>query len=461
MPPQREKASNGSFAIRHHKKKDEKIEGPFLEPPAVTTAKATVSAVATRLTGATCGAIRENMGRIEDGFTHSHALIPPISTFLRKERNRHHEEISVSHSLLPQKREEESKKESRLLKLPRSSVPVLSSLREELEKEEEDKEEIAVTVVQKGGNAHREDAYRHKRAGQGGVSVKKLRFEFEYARDILRDDDDDDEETGPELKVTRKAKLDCVDRDRATTGWWSPISAGITSPTAEHAKRKFLEVKNVKRGSHVVGKKKLVLCDKGGGEGGGGGSGGGGGGEGGGGGGGEGGGSGGCGEEEGGEESGGERRGRRPAGRKEEEAEGEDTEAEEALRVQWKRKEGRKKKKKKKKNDVVVAGRLIVRSRLRRKAASDASSLSGAMHEEIRALSLEAIKEQILNKLGLKQAPNMTGRALPRIPAISKLMDMYGMQADQPQPVEPGITHHEEVDEYAAKTESVFALAQP
>ena len=83
------------------------------------------------------------------------------------------------------------------------------------------------------------------------------------------------------------------------------------------------------------------------------------------------------------------------------------------------------------------------------------------MHEELRALSLEAIKEQILNKLGLKQAPNMTGRALPRIPPISKLMDMYGMQADQPQLLEPGITHHEEIDEYAAKTESVFALAQP
>ncbi|XP_063986008.1 growth/differentiation factor 8 [Diachasmimorpha longicaudata] len=83
------------------------------------------------------------------------------------------------------------------------------------------------------------------------------------------------------------------------------------------------------------------------------------------------------------------------------------------------------------------------------------------MHEEIRAMSLEAIKEQILNKLGLKQAPNMTGRALPRIPPISKLMDMYGMQADQPSSVEPGITHHEEIDEFSAKTESVFALAQP
>uniref|UniRef100_A0ABD2WMH1 TGF-beta propeptide domain-containing protein n=1 Tax=Trichogramma kaykai TaxID=54128 RepID=A0ABD2WMH1_9HYME len=83
------------------------------------------------------------------------------------------------------------------------------------------------------------------------------------------------------------------------------------------------------------------------------------------------------------------------------------------------------------------------------------------MHEEIRALSLEAIKEQILNKLGMKQAPNMTGRALPRIPPISKLMDMYGMQADQPLGHEPKITHHEEVDDSVAKTDVVIALAQP
>lgn len=83
------------------------------------------------------------------------------------------------------------------------------------------------------------------------------------------------------------------------------------------------------------------------------------------------------------------------------------------------------------------------------------------MHEELRALSLEAIKEQILNKLGLKQAPNITGRALPKIPPISQLLDSYEMQADQPQSLKPGITHHEEVDEYAAKTESVFAFAQP
>ncbi|CAK9796778.1 Growth/differentiation factor 8 [Anthophora plagiata] len=103
----------------------------------------------------------------------------------------------------------------------------------------------------------------------------------------------------------------------------------------------------------------------------------------------------------------------------------------------------------------------IGRTRLRYLVEAGNTCNACRMHEEIRALSLEAIKEQILNKLGLKQAPNMTGRALPRIPPISKLMDMYGMQADQPQPLEPGITHHEEIDEYAAKTESVFALAQP
>lgn len=101
----------------------------------------------------------------------------------------------------------------------------------------------------------------------------------------------------------------------------------------------------------------------------------------------------------------------------------------------------------------------IERAHVRHLAMAGNACNACRMHEEIRALSLEAIKEQILNKLGLKQAPNMTGRALPRIPPISKLMDMYGMQADQP--LEPGITHHEEIDEYAAKTESVFALAQP
>ncbi|XP_026671545.1 growth/differentiation factor 8 [Ceratina calcarata] len=103
----------------------------------------------------------------------------------------------------------------------------------------------------------------------------------------------------------------------------------------------------------------------------------------------------------------------------------------------------------------------IERTRVKHLAEAGNTCNACRMHEEIRALSLEAIKEQILNKLGLKQAPNMTGRARPRIPPLSKLMDMYGMQADQPQPVEPGITHHEEIDEYAAKTESVFALAQP
>lgn len=109
---------------------------------------------------------------------------------------------------------------------------------------------------------------------------------------------------------------------------------------------------------------------------------------------------------------------------------------------------------------VVSARRMAttVRSAL---ASTGSSTTCNAcrMHEEIKEMSLKAIKENILNRLGLKQAPNMTGRALPRIPPINKLMDMYGMQADQP--LEPGVSYHEEVDEFVAKTESVFAFAQP
>ncbi|XP_029173049.1 growth/differentiation factor 8 [Nylanderia fulva] len=101
----------------------------------------------------------------------------------------------------------------------------------------------------------------------------------------------------------------------------------------------------------------------------------------------------------------------------------------------------------------------VERTHVRHLAMAGNACNACRIHEEIRALSLEAIKEQILNKLGLKQAPNMTGRVLPKIPPVSKLLDRFEMQADQP--LESGITHYEEVDEYTAKTETVFALAQP
>ncbi|XP_046747385.1 growth/differentiation factor 8-like [Diprion similis] len=112
--------------------------------------------------------------------------------------------------------------------------------------------------------------------------------------------------------------------------------------------------------------------------------------------------------------------------------------------------------------DGISLSRNAVRKTTLVAQAAGGSCNACRMHEDLRALSLQAIKEQILSKLGLKQAPNMTGRPLPKIPPISRLMDLYGIQSDQPvDQVEPGLTRHEEVDEYAAKTENVIALAQP
>lgn len=92
--------------------------------------------------------------------------------------------------------------------------------------------------------------------------------------------------------------------------------------------------------------------------------------------------------------------------------------------------------------------------------ANNAGCYACRMHEEIKALSLKAIKEQILNKLGLKRAPNMTGRALPRIPPLSKLMDMYGMQSDQPKLLEPS-HNFDDTKEFITKTENIFVFPQP
>ena len=53
--------------------------------------------------------------------------------------------------------------------------------------------------------------------------------------------------------------------------------------------------------------------------------------------------------------------------------------------------------------------------------------------EEVRMRNLEVIKDQILSKLGMRTAPNMTGRHPPRIPPLDHLLDLYGMQGDAPQ----------------------------
>lgn len=95
--------------------------------------------------------------------------------------------------------------------------------------------------------------------------------------------------------------------------------------------------------------------------------------------------------------------------------------------------------------------------------------------EGLRNLSLQTIKEEILNKLGMKHAPNTTGRQLPKIPPLHHLLQIYeqqqqslgfsGMQGDEPirstSTFKPGSVVQEEEDDYHARTERVIAFAQP
>lgn len=84
------------------------------------------------------------------------------------------------------------------------------------------------------------------------------------------------------------------------------------------------------------------------------------------------------------------------------------------------------------------------------------------MREDMKMYSLEQIKEQILNKLGIDRPPNTTGRALPKVPSV--LLDKYrksghavsGMLGDEPvlRPAD------EDDDDFHLKTEKVIAFAQ-
>lgn len=87
------------------------------------------------------------------------------------------------------------------------------------------------------------------------------------------------------------------------------------------------------------------------------------------------------------------------------------------------------------------------------------------LREEMKNVSLAVIKEQILNKLGVVQFPNTTGRILPKIPQV--LIDKYrkgqhvpGMLGDEPV-YKPGAVLLDEEDDFHARTEKVIAFAQP
>lgn len=62
-------------------------------------------------------------------------------------------------------------------------------------------------------------------------------------------------------------------------------------------------------------------------------------------------------------------------------------------------------------------------------------------HGDARERRLQEIKMDILNKLGLKQAPNVTSKALPRIPPLHHLLDRYGMVGEES---EPGASYDED-----------------
>ncbi|XP_059479762.1 growth/differentiation factor 8-like [Neocloeon triangulifer] len=80
-------------------------------------------------------------------------------------------------------------------------------------------------------------------------------------------------------------------------------------------------------------------------------------------------------------------------------------------------------------------------------------------HDEMRRISKQKIQEDILQKLNMRHAPNMTGRAKPKLPPLERLIENFGMQGDQPDRFQLGESIHEEEDLHA-KIPMVFVVAQ-
>ncbi|XP_069354636.1 uncharacterized protein [Maniola hyperantus] len=85
-------------------------------------------------------------------------------------------------------------------------------------------------------------------------------------------------------------------------------------------------------------------------------------------------------------------------------------------------------------------------------------------YENAREHSLRVIRESLLAKLGFAQAPNTTGRQLPRVPA--DLMQRFerrpppaGVQADAPALSRTFVTHTEQ-DDFLARTDNVLVFAR-
>ncbi|CAF4778712.1 unnamed protein product [Pieris macdunnoughi] len=85
-------------------------------------------------------------------------------------------------------------------------------------------------------------------------------------------------------------------------------------------------------------------------------------------------------------------------------------------------------------------------------------------YESAREHSLKVIRESLLAKLGFAQAPNTTGRQLPRVPAdLIKRYEMRppppGVQADAPALSRTFVTHTEQ-DDFLARTDNVLVFAR-
>lgn len=91
-------------------------------------------------------------------------------------------------------------------------------------------------------------------------------------------------------------------------------------------------------------------------------------------------------------------------------------------------------------------------------------------HGEARERRLAEIKAEILNKLGLKHAPNVTAKAVPMIPPLHHLLDRYGLnEADGSDELQQmagdspnGLMHseHSDFEEFYMNTERSISFAQ-
>lgn len=92
-------------------------------------------------------------------------------------------------------------------------------------------------------------------------------------------------------------------------------------------------------------------------------------------------------------------------------------------------------------------------------AASEPACPVCVWRRHSKELRLESIKSQILSKLRLKEAPNITREVvkqlLPKAPPLQQILDLHDFQGDS-------LQHDEylEEDEYHATTETVISMAQ-